>query len=410
MNIPASGSTPTAAAPPPPTEPHGGTAPTGERAHVPALDGLRGCAILGVLLLHLTSALGTPAGAPARLVKQVFGIGWTGVDLFFVLSGFLITGILADARDTPHRFRTFYMRRALRILPLYYAFVLLLFVVPPLVGAHAYTTGVADQLPYWLYLQNFRPLPNQALDFAGHLWSLAIEEQFYLVWPLVVFTLSRTNALRVCAACLLGALAYRVGSVLAGADLHHVYFQTPARLDGLALGGAIALISRAGGGPGRLRRMATPVLAVSAAVLAGAALHPSGFDPGGAYMVSVGYTALAFFFGAVLVLALDAGPARLPRLLSSHVLRFFGRYSYGLYVVHVPLLTLARLAGVSPDAFAGTRRELPGLLGYTLLMGAACVLAALASWHLYEKHFLKLKARFTYRAPAPARPPRTAGG
>ncbi|WP_420130594.1 acyltransferase family protein [Longimicrobium sp.] len=386
----------------PPTEPHGGTAPTDEPAHIPALDGLRGCAVLGVLLLHFTSAMGAPAGAPARLVKQAFSLGWTGVDLFFVLSGFLITGILADARNTPHRYRTFYMRRALRILPLYYGFVVLLFAVPPLVGARAYTTTFADQLPYWLYLQNFRPLPNAALDFAGHLWSLAIEEQFYLVWPLVIFTLSRTNALRVCAACLVGALAYRVTAVLAGADLHAVYFQTPARLDGLALGGAIALMLRGAGGRARLRRIAPAALAASAAALAGAALHPSGFDPGGAYMVAVGYSALAFFFGAVLVLALDGRSAPLPRLLSGSVLRFFGRYSYGLYVLHVPLIGLGRLAGASPDRFAGTRWEFPGLLGYTALMTAASILAALACWNAYEKHFLKLKARFTYRPPAAA--------
>jgi peptidoglycan/LPS O-acetylase OafA/YrhL len=388
-----------ATAPLPPTEPHGGTAPTGERAHVPALDGLRGCAIIAVLLLHFTSALGAPAGAPARVVKQVFGTGWVGVDLFFVLSGFLITGILADARGTPHRYRTFYVRRALRILPLYYGFVLLLFVVPPLVGARAYTTPIADQLPYWLHLQNFRPLTSGALSFAGHLWSLAIEEQFYLVWPLIVFSLSRRNVLRVCAACLAGALAYRIAGVLAGANLHTVYFLTPGRIDGLALGAAIALMTR-GGGLARLRRIAPAVLATSAAVLAGAALHPSGFDPGGAYMVSMGYSALAFFFGAMLVLALDAAPARLPRLLSGGVLRFFGRYSYGLYVLHVPLIKLGRLAGVSPDPFAGTRWELPGLLGYMAVMTAASIVAALASWHLYEKHFLKLKARFTYRPPA----------
>jgi peptidoglycan/LPS O-acetylase OafA/YrhL len=383
----------------PPTEPHGGTAPTGEPAHVPALDGLRGCAVVAVLLLHFTSALGTPAGAPARVVKQVFSGGWAGVDLFFVLSGFLITGILADARNTPHRYRTFYIRRALRILPLYYGFVVLLFVIPPLLGAHAYTTSAAEQLPYWLYLQNFHPLPNHAAHFAGHLWSLAIEEQFYLVWPLIVFSLSPKNALRVCAACVVGALAYRIAEVLAGANLHTVYFRTPGRIDGLALGGAIALMIRAGG-LAQLRRIAPAVLVLSAAVLAGARLHPSGFDPGGAYMVAAGYAALAFFFGAVLVLALDAGPARLPRLLSARGLRFFGRYSYGLYVVHVPLIALARLAGVSPDRFAGTRWELPGLLGYVTLMAVASILAALASWHLYEKHFLKLKARFTYRAPA----------
>jgi peptidoglycan/LPS O-acetylase OafA/YrhL len=380
--------------PPPPTGPQGGTAPSGP-AHIPALDGLRGCAILAVLLLHLTSALAAPAGAPARVAKQVFSAGWVGVDLFFVLSGFLITGILADARETPHRFRTFYLRRALRILPLYYGFVLLLFVVPPLVKAPAYTTPPADQLPYWLYLQNFWPLDNRALDLAAHLWSLAIEEQFYLVWPAVVFTLSARTALRVCAACIVGALVYRLAWVFTVDDLRAVYFLTPGRLDGLALGGAIALMARAGGGPARLRRTAPAVLAASAAVLAAAALHPSGFDPGGAYMVSMGYTALAFFFGALLVLVLD-GPALLPRLLSARPLRFFGRYSYGLYVLHVPLIVLARHAGVSPDAFAGTRWEFAGLVGYAALIGAASVVAALASWTLYEKPFLALKSRFPY--------------
>jgi peptidoglycan/LPS O-acetylase OafA/YrhL len=387
--------------PPPATEPHGGTAPAGEAGHIPALDGLRGCAILAVLLLHFTSAMAAPAGAPARLVKQAFSTGWAGVDLFFVLSGFLITGILADARHTPHRYRTFYARRALRILPLYYGFVILLFAVPPLLGARAYTTSPGDQLPYWLYLQNFRPLSNGALDFAAHLWSLAIEEQFYLVWPLLVFSLSRKGALWMCAGCVAGALAYRVASVFTVDDLQTVYFLTPGRVDGLALGGAIALMARGAGGQARLRRMAPAVLTGALAVLAGAAWHPSGFNPGGGYMVSVGYTALAFFFGAVLVLAVDGRASLLARLLSGRVLRFFGRYSYGLYVVHVPLIALGALAGVSPNGFAGTRWELAGLAGYVVMMGAAAIVVALASWHLYEKHFLKLKARFAYPAPPP---------
>jgi peptidoglycan/LPS O-acetylase OafA/YrhL len=380
----------------PATEPHGGTAPAGGATHIPALDGLRGCAILAVLLLHFTAA--PVAGGLAGMVKQAFSVGWMGVDLFFVLSGFLITGILADARDTPHRFRDFYVRRALRILPLYYGFVLLLFVVPPLLGARAYTTPLADQLPYWLYLQNLRPLTNGAADFAAHLWSLAIEEQFYLVWPLLVFTLSRRGALRMCVALVLGALAYRVACVFTVDDLRRVYFLTPGRVDGLALGGAIAMVARGPGGPAWLRRRAPGVLAASLAVLGGAALHPSGFNPAGAYMVSVGYTALACCFGAVLVLALDARPSFLTRLLSGRVPRFFGRYSYGLYVVHLPLIVLGRLAGVSPDAFAGTAWELAGLLGYVALMGAVSIVVALASWNLYEKPFLELKARWAPRA------------
>lgn len=400
---PAASRPPAATAPPPYTEPHGGTAPPGEAGHIPALDGLRGCAILGVLLLHLTSAMTAPAGAPARLVKQAFSIGWTGVDLFFVLSGFLITGILYDSRHTPHRFRTFYARRALRILPLYYGFIVLLFAVPPLLGAAAYATPWRQQLPYWLYVQNLWPMRGGALAFAGHLWSLAIEEQFYLVWPLLVFTLPRRAMLWVCAACVAGALAFRVGSVLTADDLHRVYFITPARIDGLALGGALALVMRGSGGAARLRRMAPAVLAAAAAVVAAAPLHPSGFDPGGAYMVAAGYTALALLFAAVLVLAVDGRASPLPRLLSTRPLRFFGRYSYGLYVVHVPVIALGRLAGLTPDAFAGTRGELPALLGYVVLMGGASLAVALASWHLYEKRFLKLKSRFAYRAPRGSR-------
>jgi peptidoglycan/LPS O-acetylase OafA/YrhL len=372
-------------------------APTAELAHIPALDGLRGCAILAVLLLHLTSAFDAlPASAATRLLKQAGSFGWSGVDLFFVLSGFLITGILADAKGTPGRFRTFYARRALRILPLYYGFLLLLFAVPALLGARTYTTPLDQQLPYWLYLQNIWWLKTGALEFSAHLWTLAIEEQFYLVWPLVIFTLSRRNALRVCLACIAGALAFRLGCIFTVDDLRVVYFLTPARMDCLATGGAIALIARGPGGWAGLRRWGPWVIAAAFAVLAAAPLHPSGFNPGGVYMTSVGYTALPFFFGALLVMALDDGRPPLPRLLSGRVLRFFGRYSYGLYVIHVPLITLARLAGITPNRFAGTRWEFAGLLGYMALMLAATLLLALASFHLYERPFLQLKSRFTY--------------
>jgi peptidoglycan/LPS O-acetylase OafA/YrhL len=367
--------------------------------YVPALDGLRGFAILAVLLLHFTSALTVPHGVPARLIKQLFNVGWTGVDLFFVLSGFLITGILSDTRGTHRRFRTFYARRALRILPLYYGYLAVLFTVPVLLGARAYITPVGDQLPYWLFLQNFRGPSGGFAAFSPHLWSLAIEEQFYLVWPLVVFALSRRAALRVCAACVAGALAYRVACVLTVDDLRTVFFLTPGRVDGLAMGGMIALIARGEGGPARLRKAAPLVLAASLAVIAAAALHPSGFNPGGAYMVVAGYSALAAFFGAVLVLALDE-PRRSPlaRLLSGRVPRFFGRYSYGLYVLHVPLVALARMAGVSADRMA-SRWELAGLLGYVALMTAATVGVALLSWTLWERPFLKLRGRFAYETP-----------
>jgi peptidoglycan/LPS O-acetylase OafA/YrhL len=157
--------------------------------HIPALDGLRGIAILSVMLLHFTNAIAALPGSPTSAARSVFGWGWTGVDLFFVLSGFLITGILLDSKGHPLYFRSFYARRALRIFPLYYAALFLFFVVPRAIPSVPATYSFAwhDQRWFWFYLGNFHPLGPDAKQFIGQFWSLAIEEQFYLVWPLLIW-------------------------------------------------------------------------------------------------------------------------------------------------------------------------------------------------------------------------------
>ncbi|HEX8394682.1 MAG TPA: acyltransferase [Longimicrobium sp.] len=366
-------------------------------AHIPALDGLRGCAVLAVLMLHFADALPEPSGAAGRVLKHAFHFGWAGVDLFFVLSGFLITGILADTRDRADRYRSFYARRALRILPLYFGFVALLFAVPWLAGARAYATPVEQQLPYWLFLQNLSPLRTEAIRFCAHLWSLAIEEQFYLVWPLVIFFLSPARALRVCCVLMAGALVYRVAGVLMADDLRSVYFQTPGRIDGLAVGGALALMirgAREGRGLAALRRRAPLAGVLALCVIAGAAATPAGFNPAGPYMLVAGYSALALLFGAVLVMAVAPEGWGGVRLLETGGLRFLGRYSYGLYMLHVPVIAAAYLAGVSPARFRGTAWELPAMFGFVSMLMAASVLAAMASFHLYEQPFLRLRSRY----------------
>ncbi len=161
------------------------------RAHVPALDKVRGLAILAVILFHtLPSA---PNGTLVdSVVVHVLGMGWTGVDLFFVLSGFLITGILINERSRPHYFRTFFGRRILRIVPVYVAFMLFSMWIAPVVGAS--TAAAALRLRelqgwYWPYLTNiFIALHgwDATADGTSHLWSLAVEEQFYLLWPVAV--------------------------------------------------------------------------------------------------------------------------------------------------------------------------------------------------------------------------------
>jgi len=162
---------------------------------MPALDGLRALSILWVVI-HNTDLLDVPSGW-ARLPVAVIHDGWAGVTLFFVLSGFLITGNLLDTRGSQNYFSNFYARRSLRILPLYYGTLVLFFVVLPMLGAmpDALTTTAHRQWSLWLFVSNWTDPSNGGVLGFLHFWSLAIEEQFYLVWPLIVLFLDASGVL-----------------------------------------------------------------------------------------------------------------------------------------------------------------------------------------------------------------------
>ncbi len=375
--------------------------------HVPALDGLRGLAILLVLVYHQT--LVNPATAVNAFDSWFFGAassGWCGVDLFFVLSGYLITGILHDSKHATHYFRNFYVRRTVRIFPLYYGVVFLaLVVLPNLPEGVVPASKLAnfgrvegDEIWYWLYLSNFS-IANAGAWRHGILdisWSLAIEEQFYLVWPTVVLLLSRRALMRLCAALVVFALALRVGMSLAGVSWIAIYVLTPARIDLLAIGAFIALAARDPAGIAPLVRPARRV-AVAAAVPLALWFFAHGElrvkDP---LVHTLGFTLLGLLFGGLLVATLASPPGRAAhRLFTARGMRAFGKYSYALYLFHVPLRALLR------DTVFG-RAQFPSFLGselfgQLLFYGAATALTfamALASWNLYEKQFLKLKRYF----------------
>jgi peptidoglycan/LPS O-acetylase OafA/YrhL len=376
----------------------------------PRLDGLRGLAILLVMLAHTTqfSRLEGPVGAALTAIPS---LGWTGVDLFFVLSGFLITGILLRSKRSPVYYRSFYARRLLRIFPLYYAVLgFFLLVVPRLfpVFHDWWTLGAqADGAWYWLYLSNLHMAlggERHPLDIS---WSLAVEEHFYLVWPFVVRALDERRLLLVCAAVAVGSFAVRCALVFGGAEPVAAYVLTPARLDTLATGAALAIAARRSGGLGALARPASLVLPAALALFAaGAFWLRSTRRPAAGWaefieglslttrplMATVGFTLLCAINGALLVWVLTAPAAAWrARCFEARPLRVLGKYSYALYLLHGPA---AALLGIHYP-WEGFGALAQGVF-WVLAMGFALALAML-SWVLLEAPLLRLKRHFPYR-------------
>ena len=202
-----------------PSETHGGVDRLSLPKHILALDGLRGMAILGVILFHAAVEY-APSTLSGKALGAVFNVGWGGVDLFFVLSGFLITGILLETRGTAGFFRNFYARRTLRIFPLYYGVLFVIFVVLPHYrpfDTPGLQTIARNQGWFWTYLTNFgfivhgSVFGNSDWLLLNHFWSLAVEEQFYLVWPLLVYLLSGRSLRVICVFLFVEALFLRSG-------------------------------------------------------------------------------------------------------------------------------------------------------------------------------------------------------
>src|SRR5215470_771994 len=219
--------------------------------HLPGLDGVRGLAILMVMAVHFVGDA-TPHNFGERLAVKLGSYGVLGVDLFFVLSGFLITGLLLDSKGDPHYFRNFYARRTLRIFPLYYMVLAVLFLVLPRLVALPPPLEEARRHQAWLwtYTTNFylAAKASWALTYVSHFWSLAIEEHFYLLWPLVVFSFRRETLERICLGVIGADLALRIGLLLGGVSELSVSVLTPCCIDTLCVGALLAAVARREGG------------------------------------------------------------------------------------------------------------------------------------------------------------------
>lgn len=330
---------------------------------------MRGLAILAVIALH----------------SGVLSWGWAGVDLFFALSGFLITGILLDAKAAggqgwANYGRPFYARRALRILPLAYVTMAAAFIVAPAIHRLP-PTSLKEQAWYWLYISNWWIWPRADSGWQlSHFWSLAVEEQFYLCWPWIVLALSRERLAKLALLLLLLSPLLRLAVLLAPVppQVGHSYETlTFVRLDGLAAGAFVAVLARSPGGLARWTRQIYTILAVGvvsfAAVWYSAAEHLS-------YVFR--YSTASWAAGAFVAASLTLRSGLPLFVLRHRWLRWVGKTSYATYIIH-PFVgdKLADRWSMSPTA------HLIATLSVTLLLSAL-------SWAVLEHPILSLKRRF----------------
>jgi peptidoglycan/LPS O-acetylase OafA/YrhL len=365
--------------------------------YIPALDGVRGIAILVVLLHHFRFLLNANFPIQFTLIK-LFDLGWCGVVLFFALSGFLITGILLDSRASQNYFATFYARRFLRIFPLYYGYLALAFLGSWLV--HNLFGGIdplANVNPWWYlaYVQNFRPSTMLVDPYLGHLWSLGVEEQFYLVWPLLVWLLRPVALTWTCVAMIPLSLGVRLYYAGQSPDLSaFVNTFTPASLDSLACGALVALAVRSPVWRPRVALVVRPFMLISTVWFC-----ILGWRAGGLFIYlflihTWGITALALLFAAFVFVAATSDRGMITGFLNLKGLRFTGKISYSLYVLHplVFALVLQVLAAVPVPAGLDLALNSEKIV----LVLLASIAVAAGSWFYFEKPILGLKKRFQY--------------
>ncbi|HLZ13833.1 MAG TPA: acyltransferase [Candidatus Acidoferrum sp.] len=379
--------------------------PPPNKSRIPELDGIRGVAILSVLCFHYISmeGLASPGSIADRLQRLVI-LGGTGVDLFFVLSGFLIGGILLDAKDSPRFFATFYTRRFFRIFPVYYLWITAYIFVALFGGKRLLAlshSGIApplnfDVYSHYLFIQNFflDRFHHLAGAWFDHTWSLAVEEQFYLVIPLLVWLFSR-RALKIFLIAivvtqpLLRILLLKMGWVGAGL----IGQLSVTRADVLAFGVLVAVYWREESVRTWLQHNPRAILAALAALFVGFAAFWKWSPYMRAFaMEAAGYSTIALFYTTLLVAALCMPNGAIAKVARWNVLRQLGAVSYCMYLIHlvVDVACHAVILHATPKT--------SNLRGAAVTLFAAALTFAIAkvSWVVFERPLLRLGHTFRY--------------
>jgi peptidoglycan/LPS O-acetylase OafA/YrhL len=370
------------------------------KTRFPALDGIRALAITLVFLNHFGG--GSHGGALLRAINEFRKRGWLGVDIFFVLSGFLIMGILYDTRHDSKFFRRFFARRSLRIFPVYYLVFAILFALTPIF--HYQWRWL--HLTFLVYLGNFfgnsdfslyeilsSSHPN-AKVFIGHFWSLCVEEQFYFFCPLAVWLIrDRVRILWAAGSfCVLALLLRLAMCHFLPSDVAEQWVTRtlPFRMDDLLFGGILALLLRGPRADLWQRSAKWLFLLGTAATLAVFFLSPAYDSP---WLLTLGYSFIGLASAGLIGTTLRTGSPSF-RLFSLRPLRILGKYSYGFYIYHV----LFGWAWIQFLVYVSAKTHSMAL-GGILALGinfAVTFLVAKLSYDLYEVRFLRYKTHFEY--------------
>jgi peptidoglycan/LPS O-acetylase OafA/YrhL len=366
----------------------------------PALDGIRAVAVTLVFMEHFGG--GAHGGRVLNLINQVRIRGWVGVDLFFVLLGFLITGILFDTRKDSHYFKRFFARRSLRIFPVFYLVVAVLLALTPIL----HYQWRAGHLLFLIYMGNFFGNHDFSLyevlsanhpafkASIGHFWSLCVEEQFYLLWPAVVWMVrDRIKLLWTAAGISVLALVLRyVMVVMAGPVLAETWIirTLPFRMDTLLIGGMLALLLR-GPNADRWQRLCRPLFLICTALAVGIFLFSPAYDS--AWLLTIGLTITALASAGLIGSTLRAGsPAY--RLFYRKPLRTLGKYSYGFYIFHyIFVWAWIQLLVLFTNHFHS--KAIAGVLALGINFAVTFLVSKLSYDH-FEVKFLRWKRHFEY--------------
>jgi peptidoglycan/LPS O-acetylase OafA/YrhL len=376
-------------------------APIDFKTRFPALDGIRAVAVTMVFVAHYGG--GAHGGAILQVLNTIRGRGWVGVDLFFVLSGFLITGILYDTRFDTHFFKRFFARRSLRIFPVFYLVAATLLALTPVVHYQWH----AEHLLFLVYMGNF--LANHNFDFytvhsasngvftanIAHFWSLCVEEQFYLLWPIVVWAVrDRIKLIWTATGISLLALILRcVMFALVGAPIAETWIvrTLPFRMDTLLIGGLLALLLR-GENADRWQRLCRPVFLIFAALtLMIFTVSPAADSP---WLLTVGLTCIALASAGLIGSTLRAGSPAF-QVFYRKPMRILGKYSYGFYIFHAIFVTAWIQFLVKMFFLFHHSRAVSGIVALTVNF-AVTFLVAKFSYDIFEVKFLRWKTHFEY--------------